>query len=330
MNERTPRIWVLLGERRGDNNQMLGLAEALGTPFETRTMAYRSRWLLLLRLFPTKPFLLTGKSRRTLRPPWPDLVIGIGRRSVAVARWIKDQSGGRTRIIRLGNPRADTRLFDLVITTAQYPVPANGNVLVLPIAISRNSKPPKPTEAESARLAGLPRPHLLVSLGGTTRYWSLSEADVASAVRRLSEKAAASGGSLIVVSSPRTPGIVLKAIRATVPGCHVIADGSIRYPVLLADADEHYVTADSVSMISEALLTGRPVGLIPVELDEEGARDLGTGKFSSSRRDIRRFWKDLESKGLLGTLDKPAIGSFDNPVTTAAAAVKRLLGLGIE
>ncbi|HEX6410892.1 MAG TPA: ELM1/GtrOC1 family putative glycosyltransferase, partial [Sphingomicrobium sp.] len=165
MNERTPRIWVLLGERRGDNNQMLGLAEALGTPFETRTMAYRSRWLLLLRLFPTKPFLLTGKSRRTLRPPWPDLVIGIGRRSVAVARWIKDQSGGRTRIIRLGNPRADTRLFDLVITTAQYPVPANGNVLVLPIAISRNSKPPKPTEAEAARLAGLSRPHFLVSLG---------------------------------------------------------------------------------------------------------------------------------------------------------------------
>ena len=330
MTERPPRIWVLLGERRGDNNQMLGLAEALGTPFETRTMHYRSRWLWLLRLFPTKPFLLTGKSLRALRPPWPDLVIGIGRRSVAVARWIKDKSGGRTRIVRLGNPRVDPHLFDLVITTSQYPVPAAENVLVLPIAISRNSKPPKPTEAEATRLAGLPRPHLLVSLGGTTRYWSLSEADVATAVKRLSEKAAAFAGSLILVSSPRTPGALLKAIRSTVPNCHVIADGSIRYPVLLADADEHYVTADSVSMISEALLTGRPVGLIPVELDEEGARDLGTGKFSSSRRDIRRFWKELESKGLLGTIDKPASGSFDNPVTTAAAAVKRLLGDRVE
>ena len=330
MTERPPRIWVLLGERRGDNNQMLGLAEALGTPFETRTMAYRSRWLLLLRLFPTKPFLLTGKSRRTLRPPWPDLVIGIGRRSVAVARWIKDKSGGSTRIVRLGNPRADTKLFDLVITTAQYPVPTDGNVLVLPIAIGRNSKPPTQTEAEATWLAGLARPHFLVSLGGTTRYWSLSEADVATAVKRLSEKAATSGGSLIVVSSPRTPTGVLKAIRARVTNCHVIADGSIRYPVLLADADQHYVTADSVSMISEALLTGRPVGLIPVELDEEGERDLGAGKFSSSRRDIRRFWKDLDSKGLLGTIDKPASGSFDNPVTTAAAAVKRLLGHGVE
>ena len=329
MTEQSPRIWVLLGERRGDNNQMLGLAEALGTPFETRTMAYRSRWALLLRLFPSKPFLLTGKSRRSLRPPWPDLVIGIGRRSVAAARWIKQKSGGRTKIVRLGNPRADTGLFDLVITTAQYPVPANGNVLVLPIAIGRNSKPPKPAEAEASRLAGLPRPHLLVSLGGTTRYWTLSEAEVASAVMRLSEKASASGGSLIVVSSPRTPRTVLAAIEETVTGCHIIADGSIRYPVLLADADEHYVTADSVSMISEALLTGRPVGLIPVELDDEGTRDLGNG-FSSSRRDIRRFWKDLESKGLLGTIDKPARGSLDNPVTSAASAVKRLLGDSVE
>ena len=36
-----PRIWVLLGHRRGDNNQLLALAEGLGLPFETRTIGYR-------------------------------------------------------------------------------------------------------------------------------------------------------------------------------------------------------------------------------------------------------------------------------------------------
>ena len=35
-----PRIWVLLGERRGDNNQLLALAEALQLPFQTRTLEY--------------------------------------------------------------------------------------------------------------------------------------------------------------------------------------------------------------------------------------------------------------------------------------------------
>jgi hypothetical protein len=91
-----PRIWVLLGSRVGDNNQLLALAEALGLPFETRTLGYRRRWIRWLRLFPTMPFLLDRRSRRRLGPPWPDLVIGIGRRSVAVARWIRWRNGGRT------------------------------------------------------------------------------------------------------------------------------------------------------------------------------------------------------------------------------------------
>ena len=33
-----PRIWVLLGHRKGDNNQLLALAQALKLPFETRTI----------------------------------------------------------------------------------------------------------------------------------------------------------------------------------------------------------------------------------------------------------------------------------------------------
>ncbi|QNP42729.1 mitochondrial fission ELM1 family protein [Sphingomonas daechungensis] len=103
--EPTPRIWVLLGWRRGDNNQLLALAEALGLPFETRTLSYRRSWALLLNLLPKRPHLLTRRARHSFEPPWPDLVIGIGRRSVAVSRWIRKRSGKHTKIVRLGNPR---------------------------------------------------------------------------------------------------------------------------------------------------------------------------------------------------------------------------------
>jgi len=43
-----PKVWLLLGHRRGDNNQVLALGEALGVPFETRTMTYK--WLARLRM----------------------------------------------------------------------------------------------------------------------------------------------------------------------------------------------------------------------------------------------------------------------------------------
>ncbi len=146
--------------------------------------------------------------------------------------------------------------------------------------------------------------------------------------KRLSDKAEKAGGTLIVAPSPRTPASSLAAIRDA--GVDFVADERLRYAVLLADADEHFVTADSVSMISEAVLTGKPVGLIPVELDEEGERALGKAGFSSSTRDIRRFWTDLQSKGLVGSVDRPASGTIENPVKTAAAAVRRLLGDGVE
>lgn len=326
MSARHPLIWVLLGHRRGDNNQLLALAEGLGLPFETRGLAYRKLWPLLLKLFPTLPLLLTGDTRRKLQPPWPDLVIGIGRRSVAVSRWIRNASGGRTKIVRLGSPRAEPRLFDLVITTPQYPVKSESNVLTLPVSMGRYRKAPKPTAEESEWLQALPRPHLLVSVGGQTRYWAQRAEALTNAVKKLAAGAQAARGSLIIATSPRTPPQTVSAIANCGASCEIIDDGRVRYPVLLVDADEHYVTADSVSMISEAVLTGKPVGLIPVELDEEGQRALGKDGFSSSKRDIRRFWAELQSKGVVGTIDDPRGGTVEDPVETAVHAVKALLG----
>lgn len=330
MSPQRPRIWVLLGHRRGDNNQLLALAEGLRLPFETRTLAYRKFWPILLKLLPTRPDLLTSGARRNLQPPWPDLVIGIGRRSVAVARWIRAASGGRTKIVRLGNPRADAKLFDLVITTPQYPVKGQGNVLNLPVSMGRYGKALKPTNEEENWLGEMPRPHLLVSVGGKTRYWALQDEALATAVKRLADKARSASGSLIVATSPRTPPSAIEAIVRSGAECEIVADGQVRYPVLLADADEHYVTAESVSMISEAVLTGKPVGLIPVDLDDEGQRELGTNDFSGSKRDVRRFWTELQSKGLVGTIDEPTAGTVEDPVETAVAAVKNLLGDRVE
>lgn len=332
MNSSDPRIWVLLGSRRGDNNQLLALAEALGQPFETRTLAYNRLWALLLRLFPQTPLLLTRSSRRTLEQPWPDLVLGIGRRSVAVARWIRNRNeGSRTKIVRLGNPRTNPLLFDLVITTRQYPVAAGGNVLLLPLAMSRFATPPEPTAKEAEWLSGLTSPRLLLTIGGETKYWTLSPDRVSEAVARLGERAGAAGGSLIVAGSSRTGPQIIAAVRAALPAPGRLVEGDFpRFPVLMASADEIFVTGDSVSMLSEAILTGRPVGLVPIEQDDKGRRHLGgapsdTGPVSR-RRDLRRFWHYLERENLVGTVEAPVAANIENPVETAARAVRKLLG----
>ncbi len=321
-----PRIWVLLGPRTGDNNQALALAEALGLPFETRTLAYNPLQALSVWLGPTA-LTLDRRSRRHLLPPWPDLVIAIGRRSVPVARWIRKRNGGATKLLRIGHPRIDPRLFDLVITTRQYPVPPGDKVLLLPLAMSRFSTPPEPTAEEAAWLAELPVPRRLLAIGGATKYWSLSAERVADSAGRLQRR----DGSLIVATSRRTDPEVTAAVRAVLAPSARLVDGAVpRFPVLLAAADEIFVTGDSVSMLSEAILAGKPVGLVPIEQDEKGRRKLGEATQDvgpdARRRDLRRFWDYLTEQRLVGSIDKPIAAKVENPVETAARAAQALLG----
>lgn len=323
---RPPRIWVLLGPRTGDNNQALALAEALGLPFETRTLAYNPLQALSVWL-PGTALTLDRASRRHLRPPWPDLVIAIGRRSVPVARWIRRRSGGRTKLVRIGHPRIDPALFDLVVTTRQYPVPPGDNVLLLPLAMSRFSQAPEPTAEEAEWLAALPSPRRLLAIGGATKYWDLSGQRVAEAVTKLQERA----GVLIVATSRRTDPAVTQAVRAVLAPSGRLVEGAFpRFPVLMAAADEIFVTGDSVSMLSEAILTGKPVGLVPIEQDEKGRRKLGDQPQNAGpdarRRDLRRFWNYLAEEKLIGTVDRPVAARVENPVATAARAVRGLLG----
>ena len=120
-------------------------------------------------------------------------------------------------------------------------------------------------------------------------------------------------------------------MRAALAPASQLVDGAFpRFPVLLDHADEIFVTGDSVSMLSEAILTGKPVGLVPIEQDDEGRRKLGDAPQKAGpdarRRDLRRFWDYLREEQLIGTVDRPIASKIENPVDTAARAVCNLLG----
>ena len=85
---RQPLVWLLMGTRAGDNNQLLALAEALGYPFEAKRLTFNQlRRFPFLRRRPDHPrpvfsradrpalarsrnlCRLRQRSRRTLHPP---------------------------------------------------------------------------------------------------------------------------------------------------------------------------------------------------------------------------------------------------------------------
>jgi mitochondrial fission protein ELM1 len=270
------------------------------------------------------------EARKWLRPPWPDLVLGIGHRSVPVARHIRRASGGRTKLVHLGNPRIDPRHFDLVITMPQYGLRQSDRVLRLSLAMASPHPEEKGTDEERSFLNALPRPHRLMVIGGPNRHWRVAETDAAAAARALMERCDKDGGTLIAVGSPRTEAIVKSAVLETIAGSRhrYVAGKMPRYLCLLEDADEIHVTADSVSMLSEAIFTGKPIGMIPVRQRARGTLAYGLwhiGVANKPKPHLRAVWESLAADGLVGTVDAPRAGEGRNPVEIAVAAVRKLL-----
>jgi mitochondrial fission protein ELM1 len=267
----SPRVWVLLGRREGDNRQLLALAEALGWPYQAKKLAFKRRPLVPAWMQGASLLRLDRKHSAPLAAPWPDLVLACGRRSAPVARWIRRRSQGAARLVHLGRPRAPLSAFDLVVTTPQYRLPARSNVVhnLLPLnrAVARETQ--RAVASWASRMESLPRPRVALMVGGASATFLLNE-ETATRLREQAEALAKrSGGSLLIATSPRTPAAAARILLADsqVPGIRYgwrPGDTDNPYPLFLEAADEFIVTGDSASMIAEACMSGRPVHLFPL------------------------------------------------------------------
>lgn len=320
-----PRVWLLTGGRVGDNNQLIALAEALGWPYEIKALRYnQARRVPLLRNGLRS---LTLPSRAKIAAPWPDLVMAVGYASLAVARFIRHQSGGRSKLVHVGNPRSNLDDFDLQLTTPQYTRGAAPNLIELPFPIGNPALNARPAPAEREWLRAFPRPRRLVAIGGPARHWQLDHDALRRAIVAIQAKEPA--GSLIVATSKRTSRATRELIRELLDGPRqVMVDRHPSFGTLLASSDESYVTADSVSMLSEAVLSGKPVGVIPIKRSFGGQFSHWLWERPTGRAtvpDFRNFWASLRREGWIGTVDAPVASDVSDTVDRAAEAVRSIM-----
>ena len=77
-----PRVWLLVGDKLGDNAQAVALADAMGWPYEVRQVFPKPEWVLGKPHFEPGLHHLDLERSARLEPPWPDIVLTIGRRPV--------------------------------------------------------------------------------------------------------------------------------------------------------------------------------------------------------------------------------------------------------
>lgn len=308
--------WLLLDERPGNRNQCLGVAEALGIPFEIKELAYTA-----LASLPGASFHgLDGASRERLRPPWPDIVIAAGRKSGAVARAIKRRHAGPTFLAQIMHPGGAAD-FDLIAVPTHDRRRDGANVLRITGAPHPVTPARLKEEAETwrDRLQDLPCPRIALIVGGSNRHRPFT-AKVARELGRLASTTALGAGGSLLVSTSRRTGSVTEALLEGIDApahIHRWGEGAENpYFGYLALADAVVVTGDSVSMCSEACAAPAPVYIYaPPALI--GAK-------------YNRLHQELFAKGYA----RPFVGEIErwthpplNAAPDIAAEIRRRLGL---
>jgi mitochondrial fission protein ELM1 len=251
-----PDIWILSRGRKGDLDQMVALCEAGGWRYELKRLSFAG---------PEIPVLssLLLKNSGELSAPWPRAVMCAEASASVIAKGLKRKAGGAIGTICIGRPAGTPDAFDLVITTPQYRIPSAQNVVELSMPLTASS--PGDVTSSYPRDEG----HALTALivGGPAFPDRLDGDAARTLITSVLGRIRTANGILAVHTSPRTPPDVIAVLAENIKAphrLHVFGQGENLYRLLLAAADEIVVTSDSVSMVSDALASGKPVSIYPL------------------------------------------------------------------
>lgn len=353
----SPRVWLLTGTKQGDNAQAGRLADATGLTYERRRIVLKPGFDIAKPRIEASLHHVDLAASDKLEPPWPDLILTIGRRMAMVALWIKTQSPA-TRLALIGPPKREAGKFDLVVVPFHYRTDERPNVCRIGLPLLGID--PKRVAAEGERwresFASLPRPLTVLLCGGNIATHCFDPKTARETLARI--RAMGDGGSLHVVTSRRTPPETVAAIAEILP-----TDGRLHrwetagadnpYLGLLAHGDRFVVTGDSISMLVEVARLGKPLAIAPLRLANRSVASIlrrfnvteaaAYGAAAGAQRAIDRLLpliglehavRDfallhdlLYRKGWAVPLGSPFVTPSDPPADDTAIAAGRLVAL---
>lgn len=281
-----PSIWCVADGRAGILNQTLALAAALREPEHAerlahlRSDAHRDEPVVLqpegaqlyLRpdLWPAPLSALPSAQRARLAPPWPDIWIAAGRRSIPYSLLVRKLSGGKTLVVQTQNPKVSLKGFDLVIPPEHDGVTGPNVFPILGPPVWFAQQRVADAKARFATIAALPGQKVLVSIGGDSKNHRMSEANlnaIEGALNRLAE-----GRTLWITVSRRTPEqarVRFRRFASTQKNAvfweNEERDGPNPYVAFLSMCDVALVTCESANMIADPAFFGKPVYLLKLD-----------------------------------------------------------------
>lgn len=251
MNKRPLRVWRFSDGKAGHDNQSGGLLEALRRlrPVEhhdlgpSSTTTALAAWLL-------------GRVPSVWRElPAPDLLLGAGHQTHLSLLAARKQRGGKAVVLM--RPTLPLALFDLCLIPEHDAPPVRANVLTTRGALNR-IQPSTVLESERG----------LLLIGGPSTHFGWDNTEIYQQITAVLQAHATMQWTL--TTSRRTPADFLQGLPVVPDGRLAVVPATATnhhwLPAQLARAHQVWVTADSVSMVYEALTAGAAVGVFAVPL----------------------------------------------------------------
>lgn len=262
------RVWLLTQGAVGLQNQAIGLAEHIGWPYELKQVNLTKPWRWLPGHWVPSAHTRVTADSDSLQAPWPDLVISCGRLGAAVALSIKRASAGRVFSVHIQNPQLPHHLVDLILPP-RHDALSGPNVIptrgaLHHVTLEKTKRAVAEHRAIIPALSALKGQHPIIGvlIGGTNATATLTPEKSQQLMSDLINAADQQRAHLWITASRRTGADNIEAMQAALQGTgHWFwnNEGPNPYMAILGSADYLVVTGDSVSMVSEAASTGKPV-----------------------------------------------------------------------
>ena len=296
-------ILIITDGKKGTENQCIGLAESLRLHYKLVRIKPLFGINHLPSIFWTLPmgklplFFLYG-NRKVFSLNLPRIIIASGKASVGISIILKKYNQDKIIVIQIQDPRVNSKYFDIVSSPIHDKTLGN-NVIKTYGALNRiNSKSISDAKIKFKKnFTNLKKPIIALLIGGNNKHFKIQIQEINNLVIMLNKLQKKMNVTILTTFSRRTSTKIKNLFERKLENyTNITCNKNIDNPYLgyLAYADYFIVTEDSISMVSEAATTGKPVYIFPL---------------NGRSKKFVKFYEQLYNRNIIrdfkGTIEEP-------------------------
>ena len=267
--------WCVTDGAAGNISQVKGLADAMKLNYQLKVVELRSPWKYL----PPSYLPAIDSSIKNLidfrKNISPDYLITAGRKSVYLSLYLKNKLKNNITTIHIQDPKINSQFFDYVVAPEHDSI-QGPNVIKSVLAINHINEKLLLLESDKfkEKLSTLDKPIVTLIIGGKSNNYIFDNVALVNLSKMIDNIVNINSISLVILFSRRTDFFIKEYLINRYSEIHTVwtDESSNPYLTLLSQSSCLICTSDSVSMISEAVCSKKPVFIFRLKSKKKSNR----------------------------------------------------------